>query len=151
MRDKLIKNVQKEASQQEMLKDLSDLKKIGWNTYHLKLLKKHFSFYRGLISETIKPKNSKHEAFIKKVGNWRDQKPSNVHEEIYINYIKFKVHQYQSKKNKSKEDKKDPVWGNIPESPDGSKQYPAEVVQKWRDSAPEPITVDEWYDDWKYR
>ena len=50
------------SSQQEMLKDLSDLKKIGWNTYHLELLKKHFSFYRGLISETINQKivNMKH-------------------------------------------------------------------------------------------
>ena len=55
----------------------------------IELLKKHFGFYVGLVNGYIEPKDSVHQDFIKKIKNWKTSVPKNIHEEIYINYIKY--------------------------------------------------------------
>jgi len=151
MRDKLIQNVQKKHNNKKLIQDLVELRKAGWSNFHLDLLKKHFSFYRGLVTGEIQPKDNKHKHFIDTIKNWRNAKPSNVHEEIYINYIKFDNEEKIKNKKYIKKEIRDPVWGNIAEVPDGLKQYPSEILQKWKDAEPEQITVYDWYDDLKYR
>ena len=68
---------------------LLDLQNLGWPINKIELLKKHFGFYVGLVNGYIEPKDSVHQDFIKKIKNWKTSVPKNIHEEIYINYIKY--------------------------------------------------------------
>jgi hypothetical protein len=144
----LIKETQKQHLKKKLLKEIPELMKSGWKKFHIDLLKKHFTFYIGLANSTISPKNNDHKQFKELVKNWRTAKPKNVHEEIYLNYIKF-----YNKKNLDNINKKkitDPVWKQIEEFPPGAKPYTREMIEKinteyWGES------WDSWFDDWKYR
>ena len=70
----------------------------------------------------------------------------NVHEEIYLNYMKF----YMKKNldNKDKETIEDPIWKNVPQNIAGAKQYSQEMIDKLNT---EYIDENDWFDDWKYR
>ena len=123
---------------------LLDLQNLGWPINKIELLKKHFGFYVGLVNGYIEPKDSVHQDFIKKIKNWKTSVPKNIHEEIYINYIK-----YNSNKNLQISNNKDliPEW-MLP--PPGSRQYPTHFLEKLEEEFEEQ-TWDDWFADWKYR
>ena len=89
MNQSLIIQTEKQLLKKRLLKEIPELKKSGWKKFHIDLLKKHFTFYIGLANSTIIPKNNDHKQFVEAIKNWKTAKPKNVHEEIYLNYIKF--------------------------------------------------------------
>ena len=148
MNQGLFKETQKQQLKKRLLKEIPELKKSGWKKFHIDLLKKHFTFYIGLANSTIIPKNNDHKQFVEAVKNWKTAKPKNVHEEIYLNYIKF--YNKKNLENINKKEIKDPVWKQIEKFPPGTKPYSREMIEKinteyWGES------WDSWYDDWKYR
>ena len=104
---------EKEQLKERLLKEVPELEKSGWKKIHIDLLTKHFTFYYGLINSEILPQNDKHKQFIETIKNWKTAKPKNVHEEIYLNYMKFFMKKNLDNKNKDKIE--DPVWKNIPD------------------------------------
>ncbi len=139
---------QKAQLKQRLLKEIPELEKLGWKKIHIELLTKHFTFYYGLINSEILPQNDKHKQFIETIKNWKTAKPKNVHEEIYLNYMKFFMKKNLDNKNKDKIE--DPVWKNIPENIPGAMQYSQEMIDKLNTEY-EGESWDDWYDDWKYR
>ena len=139
---------QKEHSIQRLKKEIPELRALGWSDFHLDILKKHFGFYLGLMSGKIKPKENKYKQFIETIKNYKTSKPKNVHEEVYLNYLKFFMHKNSKNKNKPKQE--DPIFKNIPMDLPGSKQYPASMQEKLNIEY-DYGTWNDWFDDWKYR
>lgn len=121
---------------------LNDLKKLGWSNNKIELLKKHFGFYVGLVNGYIEPKDQKHKNFIEKIKKWKTSIPENVHEEIYINYIKYNSNKNLKETNKNTT----PEW-MLP--PPGLRQYPAHFSEKLEQEFITESYID-WCDDWKY-
>ena len=148
MNQSLIIQTEKQLLKKRLLKEIPELKKSGWKKFHIDLLKKHFTFYVGLATSTIIPKKNDHKKFVEAVKNWETAKPRNVHEEIYLNYIKF--YMKKNLENKNKKQIEDPIWKKIPKFPPGTKSYSRKMNEKleaeyWGES------WDSWFDDWKYR
>jgi len=139
---------QKEQLKERLLKEVPELEKSGWKKIHIDLLTKHFTFYYSLINSETPPKNDKHKQFIETVKNWKTAKPKNVHEEIYLNYMKFFMKKNSDNKNKDKIE--DPIWKNIPQNIPGAMQYSQEMIDKLNTEY-EGESWEDWYDDWKYR
>ena len=139
---------EKEQLKERLLKEVPELEKSGWKKIHIDLLTKHFTFYYSLINSETPPKNDKHKQFIETVKNWKTAKPKNVHEEIYLNYMKFFMKKNSDNKNKDKIE--DPIWKNIPQNIPGAMQYSQEMIDKLNTEY-EGESWEDWYDDWKYR
>jgi len=144
----LIKKTQKEQLKERLQKEIPELKKSGWKKFHIDLLKKHFTFYIGLVNSKIIPKNDEQKQFIETVKNWKTAKPKNVHEEIYLKYMKF--YEKKNLENKNKKEIEDPVFKNIPKYPPGTMPYSREMREKL-ETEYEGESWDSWFDDWKYR
>ncbi|MDB9699019.1 hypothetical protein OAA44_02740 [Candidatus Pelagibacter sp.] len=142
----LVKKSEKHQLEERLLKEIPELESLGWKKFHIDLLKKHFTFYIGLVNSKLVPQNENHKQFINTVKEWKTAKPKNVHEEIYLNYMKF----YMKKNldNKDKETIEDPIWKNVPQNIAGAKQYSQEMIDKLNT---EYIDENDWFDDWKYR
>src|SRR6056300_1432753 len=121
------------------------LEQDGWKQEEIDLLKKHFTFYLGLMNGDIKPKTKDHEKFIQNIRDRKNIELVNIHEKIYSRYIDFYSKQNLKKKNETK----DEIWGNIETNPIGMREYPQSVLEKF-DVEYEDIGYDEWYDDWKH-
>ena len=143
----LVKKSEKELLKERMLKELPELGKAGWKKIHIDLLKRHFTFYYTLVHSETPPKDEKYKKFVNTIKNWKTSKPNNIHEEVYLNYMKFFM-----KKNSNKKDDKvlDPVWKNIPQNIPGAMQYSQEMIDKFNTEY-ESESWEDWYDDWKYR
>lgn len=143
----LVKKSEKELLKERILKELPELKKAGWKKIHIDLLKRHFTFYYTLVHSETPPKDEKYKKFVNTIKNWKTSKPNNIHEEVYLNYMKFFM-----KKNSNKKDDKvlDPVWKNIPQNIPGAMQYSQEMIDKFNTEY-ESESWEDWYDDWKYR
>tara|TARA_Y100000817_G_C16586188_1_gene424176 strand:+ start:102 stop:542 length:441 start_codon:yes stop_codon:yes gene_type:complete len=139
---------EKEQLKERLLKEVPELEKSGWKKIHIDLLTKHFTFYYSLIHSETPPQNDKHKQFIETVKNWKTAKPKNVHEEIYLNYMKFFMKKNSDNKNKDKIE--DPIWKNIPQNIPGAMQYSQEMIDKLNTEY-EGESWEDWYDDWKYR
>lgn len=121
------------------------LKQDGWKQEEIDLLKKHFTFYLGLMNGDIKPKTEDHKRFIQNIRDRKNIELDNIHEKIYSRYIDF----YSKQNLKKKVETKDEIWGNIEINPIGMREYPQSVLEKF-DVEYEDIGYDEWYDDWKH-
>ena len=139
---------EKEQLKERLLKEVPELEKSGWKKIHIDLLTKHFTFYYSLINSETPPQNDKHKQFIETVKNWKTAKPKNVHEEIYLNYMKFFMK--KNSDNKNKDTIEDPIWKNIPQNIPGAMQYSQEMIDKLNTEY-EGESWEDWYDDWKYR
>ena len=143
----LVKKSEKELLKERMLKELPELEKAGWKKIHIDLLKRHFTFYYTLVHSETPPKDEKYKKFVNTIKNLKTSKPNNIHEEVYLNYMKFFM-----KKNSNKKDDKvlDPVWKNIPQNIPGAMQYSQEMIDKFNTEY-ESESWEDWYDDWKHR
>ena len=121
------------------------LEQDGWKQEEIDLLKKHFTFYLGLMNGDIKPKTEDHKRFIQNIRDRKNIELDNIHEKIYSRYIDF----YSKQNLKKKVETKDEIWGNIETNPIGMREYPQSVLEKF-DAEYEDIGYDEWYDDWKH-
>jgi uncharacterized protein YifE (UPF0438 family) len=121
------------------------LEQDGWKQEEIDLLKKHFTFYLGLMNGDIKPKTEDHKRFIQNIRDRKNIELDNIHEKIYSKYIDF----YSKQNLKKKVETKDEIWGNIETNPIGMREYPQSVLEKF-DVEYEDIGYDEWYDDWKH-
>jgi uncharacterized protein YifE (UPF0438 family) len=121
------------------------LEQDGWKKEEIDLLKKHFTFYLGLMNGDIKPKTEDHKRFIQNIRDRKNIELDNIHEKIYSRYIDF----YSKQNLKKKVETKDEIWGNIETNPIGMREYPQSVLEKF-DVEYEDIGYDEWYDDWKH-
>jgi len=121
------------------------LEQDGWKQEEIDLLKKHFTFYLGLMNGDIKPKTEDHKRFIQNIRDRKNIELNNIHEKIYSRYIDF----YSKQNLKKKVETKDEIWGNIETNPIGMREYPQSVLEKF-DVEYEDIGYDEWYDDWKH-
>ena len=138
-------DIDKKALKKRLESETPLLKNDGWEDKEIDLLKKHFTFYLGLINGDIKPKTEAHEKFIININNRANVKLDDIHQKIYSRYIDF-----YTKQNLKKEDApKDEIWGNIETNPVGMREYPQSVLEKF-DIEYEDIGYDEWYDDWKH-
>ena len=63
------------------------LKQDGWKQEEIDLLKKHFTFYLGLMNGDIKPKTEDHKRFIQNIRDRKNIELDNIHEKIYSRYI----------------------------------------------------------------
>jgi len=133
------------ALKQRLENEIPLLKQDGWKQEEIDLLKKHFTFYLGLMNGDIKPKTKDHEKFIQNIRDRKNIELVNIHEKIYSRYIDFYSKQNLKKKNETK----DEIWGNIETNPIGMREYPQSVLEKF-DVEYEDIGYDEWYDDWKH-
>ena len=121
-------------------------KKSGWSKIEIDTLLKHFSFYLGLINGDIKPSSDKQISFLEKVKNYKTAIPENIHEKVYFKYMKF----FFDKNSKKNETQEDSIWKNIETNAPGTMQYSQEMIDRLNTEY-EPVSKDEWYDDWKYR
>tara|TARA_Y100001935_G_scaffold215024_1_gene186353 strand:- start:185 stop:610 length:426 start_codon:yes stop_codon:yes gene_type:complete len=121
------------------------LKNEGWEEKEIELLKKHFTFYLGLINGDIEPKTEAHKKFIQNISNRGNTKLDDIHQKIYSRYIDF----YTKQNLKKKSETQDEIWKNIETNPIGMREYPQSVLEKF-DIEYEEIGYDEWYDDWKH-
>ena len=121
------------------------LEQDGWKQEEIDLLKKHFTFYLGLMNGDIKPKTEDHKRFIQNIRDRKNIELNNIHEKIYSRYIDF----YSKQNLKKKVETKDEIWGNIETNPIGMREYPQSVLEKF-DVEYEDIGYEEWYDDWKH-
>ena len=121
------------------------LEQDGWKQEEIDLLKKHFTFYLGLMNGDIKPKTEDHKRFIQNIRDRKNIELDNIHQKIYSKYIDF----YSKQNLKKKVEMKDEIWGNIETNPIGMREYPQSVLEKF-DVEYEDIGYDEWYDDWKH-
>ena len=121
------------------------LKNEGWVDKEIDLLKKHFTFYLGLINGDIKPQTESHKKFIYNIKNRQNIKLDDIHQKIYSRYIDF----YSKLNSKKKDETQDEIWKNIETNPIGMREYPQSVLEKL-DIEYEEIGYDEWYDDWKH-
>ena len=133
------------ALKQRLENEIPLLKQDGWKQEEIDLLKKHFTFYLGLMNGDIKPKTEDHKRFIQNIRDRKNIELDNIHEKIYSRYIDF----YSKQNLKKKVETKDEIWGNIETNPIGMREYPQSVLEKF-DVEYEDIGYDEWYDDWKH-
>ena len=138
-------DIDKKALKKRLENEIPLLKKDGWEQEEIDLLKKHFTFYLGLMNGEIEPKTKDHEKFIQNIRNRKNIELDNIHEKIYSRYIDF----YSKQNLKKKVETKDEIWGNIETNPIGMREYPQSVLEKF-DVEYEDIGYDEWYDDWKH-
>ena len=138
-------DIDKKALKKRLEHERPRLKKDGWEQEEIDLLKKHFTFYLGLMNGEIEPKTKDHEKFIQNIRNRKNIELDNIHEKIYSRYIDF----YSKQNLKKKVETKDEIWGNIETNPIGMREYPQSVLEKF-DIEYEDIGYDEWYDDWKH-
>ena len=138
-------DIDKKVLKKRLENEIPLLKKDGWEQEEIDLLKKHFTFYLGLMNGEIEPKTKDHEKFIQNIRNRKNIELDNIHEKIYSRYIDFYSKQNLKKKVKTK----DEIWGNIETNPIGMREYPQSVLEKF-DVEYEDIGYDEWYDDWKH-
>ena len=138
-------DIDKKALKKRLENEIPLLKKDGWEQEEIDLLKKHFTFYLGLMNGEIEPKTKDHEKFIQNIRNRKNIKLDNIHEKTYSRYIDF----YSKQNLKKKVETKDEIWGNIETNPIGMREYPQSVLEKF-DVEYEDIGYDEWYDDWKH-
>ena len=73
-------------------------------------------------------------------------KHENIHEKVYFKYMKF----FFDKNSKKNETQEDSIWKNIETNAPGTMQYSQEMIDRLNTEY-EPVSKDEWYDDWKYR
>jgi uncharacterized protein YifE (UPF0438 family) len=137
--------IDKKALKKRLENEIPLLIKEGWEQEEIDLLKKHFTFYLGLMNGEIEPKTKDHEKFIQNIRNREKIKLDNIHEKIYSRYIDF----YSKQNLKKKVETKDEICGNIETNPIGLREYPQSVLEKF-DVEYEDIGYDEWYDDWKH-
>ena len=133
------------ALKQRLENEIPLLEQDGWKQEEIDLLKKHFTFYLGLMNGDIKPKTENHKRFIQNIRDRKNIELDNIHEKIYSRYIDF----YSKQNLKKKVETKDEIWGNIETNPIGMREYPQSVLEKF-DVEYEDIGYDEWYDDWKH-
>ena len=138
-------DIDKKALKKRLENEIPLLKKDGWEQEEIDLLKKHYTFYLGLMNGEIEPKTKDHEKFIQNIRNRKNIKLDNIHEKTYSRYIDF----YSKQNLKKKVETKDEIWGNIETNPIGMREYPQSVLEKF-DVEYEDIGYDEWYDDWKH-
>ena len=138
-------DIDKKVLKKRLENEIPLLKKDGWEQEEIDLLKKHFTFYLGLMNGEIEPKTKDHEKFIQNIRNRKNIELDNIHEKIYSRYIDF----YSKQNLKKKVETKDEIWGNIETNPIGMREYPQSVLEKF-DVEYEDIGYDEWYDDWKH-
>lgn len=138
-------DIDKKALKKRLENEIPLLIKDGWEQEEIDLLKKHFTFYLGLMNGEIEPKTKDHEKFIQNIRNRKNIELDNIHEKIYSRYIDF----YSKQNLKKKVETKDEIWGNIETNPIGMREYPQSVLEKF-DVEYEDIGYDEWYDDWKH-
>ena len=138
-------DIDKKALKKRLENEIPLLIKDGWEQEEIDLLKKHFTFYLGLMNGEIEPKTKDHEKFIQNIRNRKNIELDNIHEKIYSRYIDF----YSKQNLKKKVETKDEIWGNIETNPIGMREYPQSVLEKF-DVEYEEIGYDEWYDDWKH-
>ena len=98
-----------------------------------------------LINGEIKPTSEKQISFIKKVKDYKTAIPKNIHEKVYFKYMKF----FFDKNSKKKEIIEDKIWKNIETNSPGTMQYSQEMIDRLNTEY-EPISKNDWYDDWKY-
>ncbi len=137
----------KKLFKERLEKEIPELKKSGWNQNEIDILLKHFTYYLGLVNDEIKPTNEKQKKFLEKVKNYKSAIPENIHEQVYFKYMKFYFEKNSNKKVKKQEDE---IWKNIPIDTPGSIQYSQEMIDKLNTQY-EPVSIDDWYDDWKHR
>ena len=130
---------------ERLKKEVPELKKEGWGQTEIDTLLKHFSFYLGLINGEIKPNSEKQISFIKKVKDYKTAIPKNIHEKVYFKYMKF----FFDKNSKKKEIIEDKIWKNIETNAPGTMQYSQEMIDRLNTEY-EPVSISDWYDDWKY-
>jgi len=138
-------DIDKKVLKKRLENEIPLLKKDGWEQEEIDLLKKHFTFYLGLMNGDIKPKTENHKRFIQNIRDRKNIELDNIHEKIYSRYIDF----YSKQNLKKKVETKDEIWGNIETNPIGMREYPQSVLEKF-DVEYEDIGYDEWYDDWKH-
>ena len=138
-------DIDKIALKKRLENEIPLLEQDGWKQEEIDLLKKHFTFYLGLMNGDIKPKTEDHKRFIQNIRDRKNIELVNINEKIYSRYIDFYSKQNLKKKNETK----DEIWGNIETNPIGMREYPQSVLEKF-DVEYEDIGYDEWYDDWKH-
>ena len=138
-------DIDKIALKKRLENEIPLLEQDGWKQEEIDLLKKHFTFYLGLMNGDIKPKTEDHKRFIQNIRDRKNIELDNIHEKIYSRYIDF----YSKQNLKKKVETKDEIWGNIETNPIGMREYPQSVLEKF-DVEYEDIGYDEWYDDWKH-
>ena len=138
-------DIDKIALKKRLENEIPLLEQDGWKQEEIDLLKKHFTFYLGLMNGDIKPKTEDHKRFIQNIRDIKNIELDNIHEKIYSRYIDF----YSKQNLKKKVETKDEIWGNIETNPIGMREYPQSVLEKF-DVEYEDIGYDEWYDDWKH-
>ena len=138
-------DIDKKALKKRLESETLLLKNEGWVDKEIDLLKKHFTFYLGLINGDIKPQTESHKKFINNIKNRQNTKLDDIHQKIYSRYIDF----YSKLNSKKKDETQDKIWKNIETNPIGMREYPQSVLEKL-DIEYEEIGYDEWYDDWKH-
>ena len=138
-------DIDKKALKKRLESETLLLKNEGWVDKEIDLLKKHFTFYLGLINGDIKPQTESHKKFIYNIKNRQNTKLDDIHQKIYSRYIDF----YSKLNSKKKDETQDEIWKNIETNPIGMREYPQSVLEKL-DIEYEEIGYDEWYDDWKH-
>ena len=138
-------DIDKKALKKRLESETLLLKNEGWVDKEIDLLKKHFTFYLGLINGDIKPQTESHKKFIYNIKNRQNIKLDDIHQKIYSRYIDF----YSKLNSKKKDETQDEIWKNIETNPIGMREYPQSVLEKL-DIEYEEIGYDEWYDDWKH-
>ena len=138
-------DIDKKALKKRLESETLLLKNEGWVDKEIDLLKKHFTFYLGLINGDIKPQTESHKKFIYNIKNRQNIKLDDIHQKIYSRYIDF----YSKLNSKKKDETQDKIWKNIETNPIGMREYPQSVLEKL-DIEYEEIGYDEWYDDWKH-
>ena len=138
-------DIDKKALKKRLESETLLLKNEGWVDKEIDLLKKHFTFYLGLINGDIKPQTESHKKFIYNIKNRQNTKLDDIHQKIYSRYIDF----YSKLNSKKKDETQDKIWKNIETNPIGMREYPQSVLEKL-DIEYEEIGYDEWYDDWKH-
>ena len=138
-------DIDKKALKKRLESETPLLKNEGWVDKEIDLLKKHFTFYLGLINGDIKPQTESHKKFIHNIKNRQNTKLDDIHQKIYSRYIDF----YSKLNSKKKDETQDEIWKNIETNPIGMREYPQSVLEKL-DIEYEEIGYNEWYDDWKH-
>ena len=101
-------DIDKKALKKRLESETLLLKNEGWVDKEIDLLKKHFTFYLGLINGDIKPQTESHKKFIYNIKNRQNTKLDDIHQKIYSRYIDF-----YSKLNSKKKMKPKTKFGKI--------------------------------------
>jgi len=71
------------ALKQRLENEIPLLKQDGWKQEEIDLLKKHFTFYLGLMNGDIKQKTKYNEKFIQNIRDRKNIELDNINEKIY--------------------------------------------------------------------